>query len=142
MPLKDAVLEGHSRTCPPSPQSMTTSERIRLRGNFQKCKSETDTNPHVAVDCCSLRWGKPTPSSYHQQQSPQDLTRQSPCKKFFLITKNIVLELQLWSWRAPALSHPHIHKPARHRGQSSASLCCPNSCRIYSATTEESPSRC
>lgn len=91
MPLKDAVLEGHSRTCPPSPQSVTTSERIGLRGNFQKCKSETDTNPHVAVDRCSLRWGKPTPSSYHQQQSPRELTRRSPCKKFFLITKNTFL---------------------------------------------------
>lgn len=43
--------------------------------------------------------------------APQNLTMRSPCKKFFTIIKNITLEWQWWSLRAPALSHPHIHKP-------------------------------
>lgn len=117
MPGEDAFLEVHSRTHPPPPQSKTTSERIRLRGNFQKCKSRADINPCIAVDHCSLRWGKPTASSYCEQQPPQDPTMRSPCKKFFIITKNIIPELQLWSLKAPALSHPHIHKPRGTMGR-------------------------
>lgn len=61
VPGKDAFLEVYSCKCPPPPQSKTTPERTRARGNFQKCKSRA--HPVFA----SLQT---TALSYRRQQPP------------------------------------------------------------------------